>query len=69
MCSMPTDRRIISGEDAYAVLLFLGELPVRGGRRMACERFGIADIHEAFEEVERVVELHAGVEAAPSRRT
>ena len=48
---------------AHTGLFGLGELPVRGGGRMASQGFGVADVHQPLEELERVVELHARLEA------
>src|SRR5712664_1805935 len=45
-------------------LLLRRHLPMRRRCRMAGERFSIAQIHQALEKLERVVEAHAGFEPA-----
>src|SRR5579863_5255986 len=50
--------------DACDALLLGRHLPVRGRGRMAGERLGVAEVHQALEELERVVEARARVVAA-----
>jgi hypothetical protein len=44
--------------------LFLIELAVRGGGRMAGQRLGVADIDQAREQLERILEARAALDAA-----
>ena len=50
--------------DAGGLLLVLGHLPVRRRGRMRRQRAHVADVDEALEDLERVVELDAGLVAA-----
>src|SRR5690606_22301217 len=50
--------------DARGALFLLRELAVRGGRRVAGQRLGIADVDQPLEQLERVVGPDAGFVAA-----
>ena len=45
-------------------LFFLGELPVRGRGRVAGQRLGITDIHQALDQRQGIIEFHACLEAS-----
>ena len=64
ICSMPMLSRIVSGLHAGLLLLLVRHLPMRGGGGMAGQRFGVADIDEPLDQLQRVVEPLAGLEAA-----
>ena len=64
MCSMPTLRRMLPGPDAGGQLFLRRHLPMRRRGRMAGERFRIAQVDQALEQLERVIEAHAGRQAA-----
>ena len=55
---------MLPGADARGQLFFGGHLPMRGRCRMAGEGFRVAQIHQALEQLERIVEAHAGLQAA-----
>ena len=61
--SIPTDRRTSSGVTPVSCLLLLGELLVSGRRRMNHQRLGIANVGHKREQLYRVDELLAGLEA------
>ncbi len=60
----PTLRRMLPGPTPAASCSCGGHLPMRRRCRMAGQRFRIAQIHQALEQLERVVETHAGLQAA-----
>ena len=45
-------------------LLFGRHLAVRSGRRVTGERFGVADVHEALDELQSVIKDFPGLEPA-----
>ena len=49
---------------AGALEFFRRQLAMRGGGGMAGERFGVADVHQPLEELQRIVEALARLEAA-----
>src|ERR1700722_18531445 len=53
-----------AGSHSRGRLLLCGHLPMRRRCRMAGERFRVAQIHEALEELQCIVEAHAGLQAA-----
>ena len=55
--------------DANLRLLLRRELPVRSGRRMTRQRLGIAHIHHALEQAERIEALPARPRSRPSLQT
>ncbi len=61
---MPMHSRIISGFTPALFELRIGQLAMRGGRGMADERFAVADIEQALEQPERVMETLARLETA-----
>ena len=57
MCSMPTLEPNHLRLDAGLALLVGRHLPVRGRRRMAGQRLGVAHIHQPLEQFQRVVKI------------
>ena len=53
-----------AGSHSRSRLFLCGHLPMRRRCRMAGERFRVAQIHEALEELQCIVEAHAGLQAA-----
>src|ERR1700744_5863157 len=53
-----------AGSDAGRQLLFRRHLPVSGRGRMAGKRLRVAEIHQTLEQLQGVVEAHAGGQAA-----
>ena len=67
--SMPTEMRTRSGPTPRRDERFVGELTMRGGRRMDDERAGIADVGEVAAQLARLDEPRAGGAPARDART
>ena len=61
---MPIERRIVSGSTPAAALLLCRHLPVRGRGRVTGQRLGVANVDEACDQLQRVIEGLAGLHAA-----
>ena len=64
ICSMPTLMRIVSGRTPALSCSSARHLSMGGRGGMAAERSGVADVDQALDQLQRVVERLAGFEPA-----